>query len=390
MAWMQYNLKYSWQHRPIKPADVRECINAGLQHNQVTTEVHAVRTHNTKNKKKGFRTKFDIWLAPKEEIAEDEYLVPRFLMLDEAVHDMVQTKGWRDACNNEHATKLKVAFLANNSTVDTPEFMVTGFAADTHGTACRQLKHIAVALYRGVNNGIHPSYRFDDLLDWLREVGARWGFFIPSNGEMIRVLMFTFKKRSLAGELLHQTYKDKNHPGVDILGTRHKLIPFPPREDKATKQKVGNVLKESQRALKSLREVRIPKVRFMLSAVEEMTLVENLPHCVCMSTHLVGEELRYSVMVAPDPKSAAYTTENVQESIKQAFLEMVDNTWIDPTATNASEDNDAEEAWDGKAEVPADLQRLAWASCEPREAKHSGNAAPTHHWAHIKLPSTKQ
>lgn len=137
--------------------------------------------------------------------------------------------------DNKHAGKQQVAFPSNNSMVDTPEFMVTGFVAEAHGTSHHQLKHIATAIYDSINGDLHPSFRFNDLLDWLREVGVRWGFFSPFDGKTIRVLMLTFKKRSLAGELLWRTYTDKSHPGIDILVTRHKLIPFPPREDKATK-----------------------------------------------------------------------------------------------------------------------------------------------------------
>lgn len=145
-AWMHYDLDYSRQHSPVKPSDIRECLAAGLQHKDVPAKVHAVRTRDTKADGKGFKTKYDIWLAPSQPIAEDKYLVPRFLALDATIHNMVQAKSWKDFSNNEHAGKLRVTFPSNNSTVVTPEFMVSGFAADTHGTAHRQHRHIAEAI----------------------------------------------------------------------------------------------------------------------------------------------------------------------------------------------------------------------------------------------------
>lgn len=222
-------------------------------------------------------------------------------------------------------------------------------------------------------------------------MGARWGFFNPANGETIRVLMLTFEKQSLAGKLLKLTYADKQRPGVNILGSRHKLVPFPPREDKATKQKVGKALRESQRGIKGLREVHVPKVRYPLSAAEEVIPMENLPHCLSLSTFQVGSKLRYLVMVQPDPESAAYTTANVQDGIRQAYPDLIDDTWMDPMH-DASGDglNDTEDSWDGRAEVPADLQRLAWESCKEGTEEGGDPVRPMHRWAHIKPPSTKQ
>lgn len=391
LAWIQYDLEYSRSHNPIKPADIRACLSAALKHKGVTAAVHAVRTKDTKNDGKGFKTRFDVWLTPTENIAEDQYLVTRFLALDAAINDVVQNKDWTHASDNEDAGRLRVAFPSNNSTVDTPEFMVTGFVAETHGTSRRHLKHIATAFFLGMNDDLHPSFKFDDLLDWLKEVGTRWGFFSPSDGETICILMLTFEKQSFAGKLLQQSYKNKTRPGIDILGTRHKLIPFPPREDKVMKRKVGKALRKSQRALKGLRGVPVPKVRFPLSAVEETTLVTNLPHCVCMSTLLVGNELRYSVMVALDPESAAYTSSNVQDGIKQAFPEMIDDTWVDTAADGSSgAGTDAEEAWNGQADVSAELQCLVWSSCDAGADDGDASAASAHRWSHNKLPTTKQ
>lgn len=326
MAWIEYDLDYLRSHSPVKPSDVRTCINAALQDHGVATEVHAVWTRETKNDGKGFRKKIDVWVALSNTFEEDEYMVPCYLALDAEIYEVIQAKAWKEVCNNELAGRLKVAFPANNSTVDMPKFMLMSFAAKMHRTARQQMKHLAEALYRGMNEDFPPSYKFNDLLDWLQEVGARWGFFNPTDGKTICVLMLTFKKRSLAGELLRKTYKDKSQPGINILGMRHKLIPFPPREDKATKRKVGKALREFQQALKELREVCVPRVDFLLSAANKVTLVSNLPHCVSLSTFLMCNELRYSVMVSPDPESAAYTTENVTDGIQRAFPEMIDDT----------------------------------------------------------------
>lgn len=142
--------------------------------------------------------------------------------------------------------------------------------------------------------------------------------------------------------------------------------------------------------MKGLQEVRVPKVQFPLPAMDETTLVSNLPHCVCMSMFLVGDELWYSVKIVLDPKSAAYTTDNVQDGIRRAFLKLVNDTWVDPTKTTTTAKNDVKEMWDGKAEVPADLQRLSWESCDEGLDVRDATAVPTHHWAHIKLPTMKQ
>lgn len=178
--------------------------------------------------------------------------------------------------------------------------------------------------------------------------------------------------------------------GLNILGTRRKRIPFPPREDKATKWKVGKALRDSQRPLKGLREVPVPKLFFPLSASEETTIVTNLSHCVCLSIHLVGSDLRYSVMVFPDRESAAYTTKNVQDGIRSALPEIIDDTWHDPTASSGADDGEDKDQWDGRADVPMDLQRLAWASCETGASEAEKDRAQTHRWAHMKLPTTKQ
>lgn len=205
--------------------------------------------------------------------------------------------------------------------------------------------------------------------------------------------MLTFKKRSLAGKLLHQACADKQRPGLDILGTWHKLIPFPPRDNKTMKRKVGRALRELQRSLKGLHEVSVPKVKFPLSAEEEMMLVANLPYCASLSTFLVGETLRYTMMVEPDPESATYTTDNVTDGISQAFPDMIDKMWMDPSEAEANaEDKDKEENWDDTKEFSMELQRLAWAAFLDGHNKrdpHFGDHA-THWWSHIKPPTMTQ
>lgn len=92
LAWIQYDLEYSRLHSLVKPLDMRACLDAAMQHAGVSAKVHAAQTRDTRNEGKGFKTKFDVWLAPSNDILDDEYLVPRFLALNTAVNLVVQNK----------------------------------------------------------------------------------------------------------------------------------------------------------------------------------------------------------------------------------------------------------------------------------------------------------
>lgn len=81
----------------------------------------------------------------------------------------------------------------------------------------------------------------------------------------------------------------------------------------------------SQKQYRGLRAIEVPKVRFPLPKDTQIALVEALPHCRGLSTYLVGGELRYVILVVPDPQSAKYTTKNVQEDIRQTFVEVIDD-----------------------------------------------------------------
>lgn len=138
-SWILYDLAYSHSHSRITPKDVTECLDASFRHKDVAAAVHLVRTRDTKGDEKDFKTTFDVWVKPTEDLADDDYLALRLSALDATVHDVVQHRTWKTASNNEHAQHLKVTFSLNNSTVDTPEFLITGFNADTHGTSRQQL-----------------------------------------------------------------------------------------------------------------------------------------------------------------------------------------------------------------------------------------------------------
>lgn len=51
---------------------------------------------------------------------------------------------------------------------------------------------------------------------------------------------------------------------------------------------------------------------------------------------------------------------------------------------------DVEESWDGKEEVLAKVQQLAWANCGLKREEGDNGYRAAHQWVHIKLPKTKQ
>lgn len=167
-------------------------------------------------------------------------------------------------------------------------------------------------------------------------------------------------------------------------------MPFPAQDDKTNKRKVGSTILESQSKLKRLHAIKIPKVRFPLPAAKEMELVTKLRHCWCLSTCVIGEALRYAVMVAPDSESAAYMTENIHDGICTAFPEMIDADWVDPAVAATNIDDEPKETGDGKADVPIDLKKLAWASCDTNANDNNVSNPAAHRWAHVKLPTTNQ
>lgn len=125
-GWLEYDLKYSERHNPVTPKDVKQCLNDAFTHSDVKANVHSVKTRDTKNEGKGFKTMFNIWIKPTAKLEDDTYLIAKLDALDTAVYDIMQRRLWRKASDNEHAPALKIAHPSNNSTIDTPEFLVTG------------------------------------------------------------------------------------------------------------------------------------------------------------------------------------------------------------------------------------------------------------------------
>lgn len=140
-GWLEYNLHDSASHEPVSARDPRQCLDDSFNHLSLPAVVHSVRTRETTNNAKGFKTTFDILIKPKEQLEVDKYRVSKLCALDAEVYNIVQQKVWH-VSDNEHSDALRFAFPSNNSTVDMPEFLMTCFCPETHGTSRPQLLDI--------------------------------------------------------------------------------------------------------------------------------------------------------------------------------------------------------------------------------------------------------
>lgn len=161
-AWIEYGLKYSRQHNPVAPKDSRECIDDAFQAKNVAARAHKEKTWETMSGGKGFKMTFNVWVMLSEALKDDEYLTKRLASLDTAMHGVVQQQTWRTTSANEHVAELRVAHSSNNSTTDTPEFLLTCLTADSHGGSRQQLLHVADEFYRRINSHLPASYQLDD------------------------------------------------------------------------------------------------------------------------------------------------------------------------------------------------------------------------------------
>lgn len=222
-------------------------------------------------------------------------------------------------------------------------------------------------------------------------MGVRFGQYHYENKSTVHALMMTLERKTLAVKLLWRTYEQVKQPGVHIVGIQVRLIPFPSRNNRANMKKVGTEVHNLQSQHRGLRAIEVPNVRFPLSCEEEITLVENLPHCQCLSTFLVGKQLHYVVMVVPDPESEKYTTTNVQDGIQTAFRKLMDDTWVSPTVEVIEiSDNENEGAWRGKNTVLADLKCMTWKTCGDETDSSNTADGRGNKWANVNLPTMNQ
>lgn len=91
------------RHNPITLRDVKACLNDYLCDGSIGACVHSMKTRDTKNEGKSFKTIFDIWVKPTAKVKDDSYLSTKLATIDTAVHEVVQQHTWLTASENEHA-----------------------------------------------------------------------------------------------------------------------------------------------------------------------------------------------------------------------------------------------------------------------------------------------